>query len=106
MPHNGKNFQGLVMIIERHRAWTRRHTRKLWKKMVMWLDDEILRNWIPTLKRDLLGVVRSPRWVEAKMVSSEVESGEWRRLLLHQMCFVIDVATDGCEEYFFPRNGK
>nr|GEU57148.1 hypothetical protein [Tanacetum cinerariifolium] len=36
-------------------------------RMVRWLDDEIPRNWIPTLRRDLLGVARSPRWVEAKV---------------------------------------
>ncbi|GJR70318.1 hypothetical protein Tco_0016383 [Tanacetum coccineum] len=52
---------------------------------------------------DLLGVVRFPRWVEAEVVSSEVESEEWRRLLLHRMCGVIDVATDGREEDFFPK---
>ncbi|GJX86445.1 hypothetical protein Tco_0337219 [Tanacetum coccineum] len=33
-------------------------------------------NRILTLRRDLLGVVRFPRWVEAKVVSSEVESEE------------------------------
>ncbi|GJV01129.1 hypothetical protein Tco_1334698 [Tanacetum coccineum] len=36
-------------------------------KMVRWLDDEILRNRIPTLSRDLLGVARFLRWEEAKM---------------------------------------
>ncbi|GKD96394.1 hypothetical protein Tco_1380291 [Tanacetum coccineum] len=75
-------------------------------KMVGWLDDEIPRDRIPTLKRDLLGVARFSRWVEAKVVSSEVESEKWRRLLLHQMCVAIDVATDGHEEDFFPQNGK
>ncbi|GJR69442.1 hypothetical protein Tco_0015507 [Tanacetum coccineum] len=59
-------------------------------------------NRIPILRRDLLRVARFPRWVEAKVVSSEVESEEWRRLLLHQMCVDIDVATDGREEDFFP----
>ncbi|GJZ81727.1 hypothetical protein Tco_0646721 [Tanacetum coccineum] len=39
--------------------------------MVRWLDDEIPRNQISTLKRDLLGVARFPRWVEAKVVRSE-----------------------------------
>ncbi|GKC08859.1 hypothetical protein Tco_1000469 [Tanacetum coccineum] len=72
MPRNGKNFQGLV---------TKSDT---------------------TLKRDLLGVTRFPRWVEAKVVSSEVESEKWRRLLLHQMCVAIDVATDVREEDFLP----
>ncbi|GKD71615.1 hypothetical protein Tco_1325705, partial [Tanacetum coccineum] len=71
-----------------------RHTRKSWKKMVRRLDDEIPRNRIPTLRRDLLKVVKFSRWVEAKVVSSEVESEEWRRLLLHQMCVAIDIATD------------
>ncbi|GKC63642.1 hypothetical protein Tco_1096240 [Tanacetum coccineum] len=47
-----------------------------------------------------------PRWVEAKVVSSEVESEKWRRLILHQMCVAIDVATDGREEDFFPQNEK
>nr|GEZ27881.1 hypothetical protein [Tanacetum cinerariifolium] len=55
-----------------HRAWTRRHTRKSWK-MLRWLDDEIPRDRIPTLKRDLLGVARFSRWVQAKVVSSKVE---------------------------------
>ncbi|GJS48852.1 hypothetical protein Tco_0598973 [Tanacetum coccineum] len=47
-------------------------------KMVRWLDDEILRNRIPTLRRDLLGVARFLRWVEAKMVSPrlKVRNGE------------------------------
>ncbi|GJW11289.1 hypothetical protein Tco_1577116 [Tanacetum coccineum] len=71
-------------------------------KMVKWLDDEIPRNRIPILKRDLLGVARFPRWVETKVVSSEVESEKWRGLLLHQMCVSIDVATDGRKEDFFP----
>ncbi|GJR45034.1 hypothetical protein Tco_1313137 [Tanacetum coccineum] len=57
---------------------------------------------MPTLKKDLLKVVKFLRWVEAKVVSSEVESEKWRRLLLHQMCVAINVATDGCEEDFFP----
>ncbi|GJX45798.1 hypothetical protein Tco_0262474 [Tanacetum coccineum] len=83
-----------------------RHTRKSWKKMVRRLDDEIPRNRIPTLRRDLLKVVKFSRWVEAKVVSSEVESEEWRRLLLHQMCVAIDIATDDREEDFFPPNGK
>ncbi|GJR27195.1 hypothetical protein Tco_1103427 [Tanacetum coccineum] len=42
------------------------------------------------------------RWVEAKVVSSKVESEKWRRLLLHQMCVANDVATDGREEDFLP----
>ncbi|GKG35046.1 hypothetical protein Tco_0440200, partial [Tanacetum coccineum] len=46
------------------------------------------------------------RWVEAKVVSSEVKSKKWKRLLLHQMCVAIDLAIDGREEDFFPRNGK
>ncbi|GJW44567.1 hypothetical protein Tco_0073366 [Tanacetum coccineum] len=75
-------------------------------KMVRWLDDEIPRNQIPILKRDLPGVARFPRWVEPKVLNSKVESEEWRRLLLHQMCVTIDVATDGREEDFLPRNGK
>ncbi|GKF37197.1 hypothetical protein Tco_0113955, partial [Tanacetum coccineum] len=53
-------------------------------KMVRWLDEEIPRNRIPILKRDLLGVARFPRWVEAKVDSPEDEKNEkWRRLLLH-----------------------
>nr|GEZ84322.1 hypothetical protein [Tanacetum cinerariifolium] len=31
---------------------------------------------------NLLGVTRFLRWVEAKMISIEVEGGKWRRLLL------------------------
>nr|GEV71194.1 hypothetical protein [Tanacetum cinerariifolium] len=73
-------------------------------KMVRWLDEEIPRDRIPTLRRDLLGVAGFPRWVEAKVVSSKVKSEKWIRLLLHQMCVAIDVATDGHEEDFFPRN--
>ncbi|GJX03675.1 hypothetical protein Tco_0189591 [Tanacetum coccineum] len=45
-------------------------------KMVRWLDEEIPRNRILTLRRDLLGVARFLRWVEAKMKTSfpEMES--------------------------------
>ncbi|GJY25064.1 hypothetical protein Tco_0399790 [Tanacetum coccineum] len=43
----------------------------------------------------LLGVAIFLRWVEAKKVSLEVESEDWRRLLLHQMCLVNVVSTDG-----------
>ncbi|GKB42244.1 hypothetical protein Tco_0887186 [Tanacetum coccineum] len=74
--------------------------------MVRWLDEEIPRNRIPTLKKDLLGVARFPRWVEAKVDSFEVEGENWRRLLLHRMCVAIDAATDGRDEDFFTRNGK
>ncbi|GJR77311.1 hypothetical protein Tco_0089676 [Tanacetum coccineum] len=74
--------------------------------IVRWLDDEIPRNRIPTLRRDPLGVARFPRWVEAKVVSPEVESEKWRGHLLRQMYVAIDVATDVGEEDFFPRNGK
>ncbi|GKC91282.1 hypothetical protein Tco_1151931 [Tanacetum coccineum] len=88
-------------------AWRESHTYpEVVGKMVRWLDDEIPRNRIPTLRRDLLGVARFSRWVETKVGSVEVESEKWRRLLLHQMCVAIDVATDGREEDFFPRNGK
>ncbi|GKE19310.1 hypothetical protein Tco_1426887, partial [Tanacetum coccineum] len=69
---------------------------------VIWLlDDEIPRNQIPTLRRDLLGVAIFLRWVEAKKISLEVESEDWRRLLLHQMCLVNVVSTDGREEKKF-----
>ncbi|GJT16500.1 hypothetical protein Tco_0875206 [Tanacetum coccineum] len=44
-------------------------------------------------------------WVEAKMVSHEVESEKWRRLLLHWMYDAIGVSTDGRKEDFFLRNG-
>ncbi|GJX90668.1 hypothetical protein Tco_0343994 [Tanacetum coccineum] len=80
--------------------------RVSYRRLLKRLGDEIPRNQMPTLRRDLLGVARFPRWVEAKVVSSEVQTKEWRRLLLHQMCVAIDVATDGREEDFFPRNGK
>nr|GEX62347.1 hypothetical protein [Tanacetum cinerariifolium] len=40
-------------------------------KLVRWLDDEILRNRIPTLRRDLLGVARLLWWVEAKVFNFE-----------------------------------
>ncbi|GJT45261.1 hypothetical protein Tco_0953976 [Tanacetum coccineum] len=82
------------------------------KKEVCEHKNEDLHSMIDTKKpdtdteRDLLGVARFPRWVDAKVVSSEVESEKWRRLLLHQMCVAINVATDGSEEDFLPRNGK
>ncbi|GJV05668.1 hypothetical protein Tco_1343324 [Tanacetum coccineum] len=44
------------------------------------------------------------RWVEAEMVSPEVESEKWRRPLLHWMYDALNVSTDGREEDFFPRN--
>ncbi|GJS66205.1 hypothetical protein Tco_0680769 [Tanacetum coccineum] len=71
-------------------------------KKVKWLDDEIPRNRMLTLRRDFLGVAKFPRWVEAKVVSFEVESEKWRILLLQKTCVAIDVATDGREEDFFP----
>ncbi|GJY12036.1 putative reverse transcriptase domain-containing protein [Tanacetum coccineum] len=37
--------------------------------------------------------------------SPEVESENWRRLLLHWMYDALNVSTDGREEDFFPRNG-
>ncbi|GJT63179.1 hypothetical protein Tco_1006712 [Tanacetum coccineum] len=49
--------------------------------MVRWLDDEILRNRIPALRKDLLGVARILRWVEAKKVSPECayeRAKDWR----------------------------
>ncbi|GJY72900.1 hypothetical protein Tco_0477331 [Tanacetum coccineum] len=49
--------------------------------------------------------LRFLRWVEAEMVSPEVESEKWRRLLLHGMYDVLNISTDGREEDFFPRNG-
>ncbi|GJX90161.1 hypothetical protein Tco_0343487 [Tanacetum coccineum] len=52
------------------------------------------------LERRLPGP-QSLRWVEAEMVSPEVESKKWRRLLLHKMRVAFDVSTDGHEEDFF-----
>ncbi|GJZ38460.1 hypothetical protein Tco_0585023 [Tanacetum coccineum] len=49
--------------------------------------------------------LRFLRWVEAEMVSPEVESEKWRRLLLHWMYDALNISTDGREEDFFPRNG-
>ncbi|GKE63646.1 hypothetical protein Tco_1514013 [Tanacetum coccineum] len=66
------NFSRISKGIECHRAWTRVHTRNSWRN-IRWLDDEIPRNRIPTLRRDLLGVARFLRWVEAEMVSPEIE---------------------------------
>ncbi|GJV57017.1 hypothetical protein Tco_1458022 [Tanacetum coccineum] len=74
-------------------------------EVMRWLDEEIPRNQIPTLRRDLLGVARFLRWVEAEMVSPEVGNEKWRRFLLHWMYVAFDVSTDGREEDFFPRNG-
>ncbi|GJU85143.1 hypothetical protein Tco_1292689 [Tanacetum coccineum] len=45
------------------------------------------------------------RWVEAEMVSPEVESEKGRRPLLHWMYDTLNVSTDGRKEDFFPRNG-
>ncbi|GJU71370.1 hypothetical protein Tco_1262775 [Tanacetum coccineum] len=53
------------------------------------------------LKRKYL---RFLRWVEAEMVSPEVESEKWRRPLLHWMYDGLNVSTDGREEDSFPRN--
>nr|GEX76916.1 reverse transcriptase domain-containing protein [Tanacetum cinerariifolium] len=57
-------------------------------------------------ERDLLENIKFLRWVEAKVVSSEVESEKWRRLLLRQKSVAIDVATDVRKGDFFPQNGK
>nr|GEV36430.1 putative reverse transcriptase domain-containing protein [Tanacetum cinerariifolium] len=43
-----------------------------------------------------------PLKVEAEMVSLEVESEKWKRPLLHWMCVVFDVSTDGREEDLIP----
>ncbi|GJX70557.1 hypothetical protein Tco_0307728 [Tanacetum coccineum] len=45
-------------------------------------------------------------WVEANMVSPEVESEKWRRLLLHYMRVAFDVSTDSRKEDLFPRNER
>ncbi|GJR65474.1 hypothetical protein Tco_0011539 [Tanacetum coccineum] len=50
-------------------------------------------------------LTKIPKWVEAELVSPEVESEKWRRLLLHSMSVAFYVSTDGREEDFFPRNG-
>ncbi|GKE46012.1 hypothetical protein Tco_1473296 [Tanacetum coccineum] len=55
--------------------------------------------------RNLLGDVKIPKVVEAEMVSPEVESKKWRRLLLHWMYDALNISTNGREEDFFPRNG-
>ncbi|GJX66683.1 hypothetical protein Tco_0301026 [Tanacetum coccineum] len=44
--------------------------------------------------------LRFLRWVETQLVSPEVESEKWRRLLLHWMYDAFDVSTDGREEDF------
>ncbi|GJT19263.1 hypothetical protein Tco_0877969 [Tanacetum coccineum] len=61
---------------------------------------------IAALKRrppgpQIMDVDRFLRRVEAEMVSPEVESEKWRRLLLHQMCLVNVASTDGREENSF-----
>ncbi|GJU54446.1 hypothetical protein Tco_1228160 [Tanacetum coccineum] len=58
-----------------------------------------------TLMQCILGMDRSLRWVEAEMVSPEVKSEKWRRLLLPWMHGTFNVSTGGREEDFFPRNG-
>ncbi|GJW88914.1 hypothetical protein Tco_0164254 [Tanacetum coccineum] len=50
-----------------------------------------------------LGDVSLLRWVEAKMVSPEVESEKWRRLLPHWMYDALNISTDGREEDFVSR---
>ncbi|GJX87508.1 hypothetical protein Tco_0339522 [Tanacetum coccineum] len=62
-----------------------------------------LKKWIAALKRIPPGPFL--RWVEAEMVSPEVESEKWRRPLLHWMYDALNVSTDGREEDCFPRNG-
>ncbi|GKF12097.1 hypothetical protein Tco_0050023 [Tanacetum coccineum] len=42
------------------------------------------------------------RWVEAEMVSPEVENEKWRRLLLDWMYDAFDVSADDRKEDFFP----
>ncbi|GKB76326.1 hypothetical protein Tco_0943221, partial [Tanacetum coccineum] len=42
-------------------------------EVIRWLDDEIPRNRIPTLRRDLLGVVIFLRWVEAEWLVSRLK---------------------------------
>ncbi|GKF10117.1 hypothetical protein Tco_0048043, partial [Tanacetum coccineum] len=46
--------------------------------------------------------LRFLRWVEAKMVSPEVESEKCSGPLLHSMSVAFYVSTDGREEDFFP----
>ncbi|GKD55510.1 hypothetical protein Tco_1288897, partial [Tanacetum coccineum] len=43
------------------------------------------------------------RWVEVEMVSPEVESEKWRRLLPHWMYDALNISTDGREEDFVSR---
>ncbi|GJW30452.1 hypothetical protein Tco_0047327 [Tanacetum coccineum] len=50
----------------------------------------------------IVDVDRFLRRMEAEMVSPEVESGKWRRPLLHRMYDALNVSTDGREEDFFP----
>ncbi|GJV21925.1 hypothetical protein Tco_1370945 [Tanacetum coccineum] len=45
-----------------------------------------------------LEMQRFLRWVEAEMVSPEVESEKWRKLLLYSMSVAFYVSTDGREE--------
>nr|GEV66928.1 hypothetical protein [Tanacetum cinerariifolium] len=59
---------------------------------------------------NMLALLRIPvgkrylRWVEAVMVSPEVENEKWRRLLLHLMRDTFGASTGGREEDFFPQN--
>ncbi|GJS38694.1 hypothetical protein Tco_0563737 [Tanacetum coccineum] len=57
------------------------------------------------LSRPARLIIMFLRWVEAEMVSPEVESEKWRRPLLHWMYDALNVSNDGREEDFFPRNG-
>ncbi|GJX42214.1 hypothetical protein Tco_0257204 [Tanacetum coccineum] len=69
MPRNGKNFQELVTvssaIVHGHVYIPKSHG-----KMVRWLYEEIPRNRMRTLRRNLLENIKFLRWVEAKQPMS------------------------------------
>ncbi|GJS64441.1 putative reverse transcriptase domain-containing protein [Tanacetum coccineum] len=71
----------------------------------MKIMDQPLRSDVLALKANDVSLLWENWWVEAEMVSPEVESEEWRRLLLHWMRDVFGISTDGREEDLFPRNG-
>ncbi|GKA43549.1 hypothetical protein Tco_0736273 [Tanacetum coccineum] len=47
--------------------------------------------------------MKDSKWVEAEMVSPEIESEKWRILLLYWMYDAFDVSSDDRKEDFFPK---
>ncbi|GJZ85679.1 hypothetical protein Tco_0651018 [Tanacetum coccineum] len=65
--------------------------------LTAWRESHASRYDQVVLKRKYL------RWVEAEMVSPEIESEKWRILLLYWMYDAFDVSSDDRKEDFFPK---